>query len=775
MADQNKPDLKAELYEQNEALKETLSLSKLLSDNIVNLAGGYRKVGKEGNDVLQDMREMSKSISNTIALTDKLNAGKLKDKEISLQINKAQAKYQDFLSKRIDQQSQLGKQISDSAKNETILNEDILNLRNKYADKQSNIEASNARIDALSASINQKAERLNNVSGERAKLLNKEIQALKAQRFEEDRGINVLERSSAGIERIISQKKKELEYHENILYADKKLADMYEKELNELNTINDNLKKQNSLFYQSKEEVKGIANKLIESVKSALSLSSIFSFLKKVAFDVSSQATQLEKSLVISNDEAYDLREKYNELAITTNDVFVTTNNLIAANVALGKQLGFNAHFSNDMNVQFVKLTKEIGLSEEAAGGLAKLSKVTGISLKETKNVALETSQRLSAQYGIQLDQKEVLEEIGKTSGQTLAMLKANPKALAEAVAQAKLLGTNLNNVKKQGESLLDFESSISNELEAELLTGRQFNLERARAAALTGDITTEMRELNSQGLDFNKFSNMNVIAQKKVADMLGLSTDELSDQLLKQQYMGKSHEDIVALAGEEVAKRLEAMNAQDKLNAAVEKMQDVFAGLVGGPLGKLVDMMASLADNSWVLFGAVTALAGVSLIKLIGGIAAAAVSASELAVGSTVAMSALTFGAGAIAVGAAIAGLAALYESFKSDVKPESVGDVFSSNGNTVVSTAEGGLFQLSPNDDFAAAPGLGDMINKPTQNTLISQDNSNVVDAIAGLNNTMKNVHNSINQLYNKQSIINVDSQKFGTAQVMGNYNFA
>ncbi len=39
---------------------------------------------------------------------------------------------------------------------------------------------------------------------------------------------------------------------------------------------------------------------------------------------------------------------------------------------------------------------------------------------------------------------------------------------------------------------------------------------------------------LDPQGIDFNKFSNMNVIAQEKLASAFGLQTDELSDQLLK-------------------------------------------------------------------------------------------------------------------------------------------------------------------------------------------------------------------------------------------------
>ena len=39
--------------------------------------------------------------------------------------------------------------------------------------------------------------------------------------------------------------------------------------------------------------------------------------------------------------------------------------------------------------------------------------------------------------------------------------------------------------------SLMDFESSIKNELEAELLLGKNLNLEKARQAALNNDLST--------------------------------------------------------------------------------------------------------------------------------------------------------------------------------------------------------------------------------------------------------------------------------------------
>jgi hypothetical protein len=47
-------------------------------------------------------------------------------------------------------------------------------------------------------------------------------------------------------------------------------------------------------------------------------------------------------------------------------------------------------------------------------------------------------------------------------------------------------LGLNLTQVDKIAEGLLDIEQSLTAEFEAEVITGKQLNLERARFFALT-------------------------------------------------------------------------------------------------------------------------------------------------------------------------------------------------------------------------------------------------------------------------------------------------
>ena len=61
--------------------------------------------------------------------------------------------------------------------------------------------------------------------------------------------------------------------------------------------------------------------------------------------------------------------------------------------------------------------------------------------------------------------------------------------------------------------NLLDFQSSIENEMAAELLTGKQLNLERAREAALMGDTENpNERNFSNKLVAQEDFLAMNII-----------------------------------------------------------------------------------------------------------------------------------------------------------------------------------------------------------------------------------------------------------------------
>ena len=129
-----------------------------------------------------------------------------------------------------------------------------------------------------------------------------------------------------------------------------------------------------------------------------------------------------------------------------------------------------------------------------------------------------------------------------------------------------------LEQVAATSKAILDFESNIEAELEAELLTGKELNLERARLAALTGDYETLTEEINKNVGTFADFSKMNVLQQDALAKSLGMTSDQLSEQLLQKANLEELAQEARASGDEELAQQLERRSAEEKFQDAVLK-----------------------------------------------------------------------------------------------------------------------------------------------------------------------------------------------------------
>ena len=426
-------------------------------------------------------------------------------------------------------------------------------------------------------------------------------------------------------------------------------------------------------------------------------------FFIQQAFKASSQVADLQKSLLLSKNEAYALRDGFIEVAAASGDAFITTDKLLASNAALSKQLGFSKRFSDDLNIGFTNLTKRIGLSEEAAGGLAKASIITGRSMKSITEDASGAVSAISSQYGIQLNVQDVLERAGKSSSLLLANFKGNPIELAKAVAEMDALGTSLETTQKQANALLDFQSSIQNQLEASLITGRNINLNKARELALNNDLVGVAEELKNQQMDYNEFSQMNAIQRTSFAKSLGLESQELSDQLLKLEIIGKSRTEIAALYGKEAADRAMALSAQDKFNAAIEKLSGILANVMDGPLGKMVDLMAKIASSSATIYTFFGSLAAIQLGSAVLQIMRVVKAMRAMAIGGAIAKAIADPVGLAIGLAAAVGTGALISSMFDSNTED----DLMSGYGDRTLLTPNG-AYALNNNDTVIAGTNL-------------------------------------------------------------------
>ena len=340
---------------------------------------------------------------------------------------------------------------------------------------------------------------------------------------------------------------------------------------------------------------KGLGQALKDPLTQLMLAKKAFDFFLNAAINASKESVNLSKNLGYGAANADRVRENFVSIESSSSNLNVNTKNLSEAFNELSESTGFVSEYSADALTTQIKLTKQLGLTGDEAAGVYKFSVLTGKSSESTYQSMLKGYVATRNSLGVGVPFKAAMAEAAKVSGQLASNLGNNPEAIIKGVVATKALGTSLEQAKKQGESLLDFQSSIENELKAELITGQQLNLERARAAALMGDQVAVAEELAAQGMTAEKFSKLNVVAQKSYAEALGTTSDELADQLAKREMAVASGKSLAQITAEEADSAAERQDIQTKFNAAMEKLQSIVGNLVAGPLSMLLEGLSGV------------------------------------------------------------------------------------------------------------------------------------------------------------------------------------
>lgn len=270
--------------------------------------------------------------------------------------------------------------------------------------------------------------------------------------------------------------------------------------------------------------------------------------------EVDATAGNLAKQFNFTYFEAQRIRQEFTSIAGSTSDIFVTSKGLLETISAINKSLGTN-QFSGlsggfqESLVFLTKLREQAGLTNEELVGVSQLVLSTAKGAEEITGEFLAQAQISSARQGVLVNEKELFRQIKNTSAATLLSLQRSPAAIADAAATAKSLGLELSKVEQIADGLLQFESSITAELDAELLLGRNINLERARFAALNNDIATVAKEIAKQAGSAAEFSKLNRIQQQSLGAAVMMTREELASTLLVQEQLG-------TLTGKEAEKR---------------------------------------------------------------------------------------------------------------------------------------------------------------------------------------------------------------------------
>ena len=603
------------------AVEESLRIKK-------KLEGDYNNELSKSISLLTKINELRDS---SIAKVKSLNKETINTKEIQKELNRAkfQTELADIKIKN------LSKDMSDIEKQAA---KDFLQLTLDSSNKQKQIQKDIARAslendDNKVKALNDELDLIATVIEEQEKLLSvRELSLASAIQAK-----NVSEETKSALEEELELEKK---IEKNIglsgramgLFANKLgIGTEYYAEMVEKSKDLEKVGKKLTFF----DKVGGLAKTagagIFEAISDPLTAipiagAAIGGLVKglKSAFDfivgIQDQTIKFARAMNMSTEDARQLKMQFADINVANGDLFVNTQKLVEAQTEMVGLLGVTNVMSAQNLATNIKLKDIAGVEAETIGSITEASIINGKSNESIVKSVFAQVKGLKQATGIQFENKQILKEASSLGGVLGLQFAKYPAQLTKSLLTVKAMGLELKQVDALADSFLDFESSISKEFEAQLLTGKQINLEKAREMFLNNDLAGAAAEINKQVGSSAEFMAMNRIQQEAFAGAMGMSRDQMGDMLKQQEMLSKlgakdtdnareqlrlglaKYENQEALSeaiGEENYQNLVNASLQEKIAAFIDKIKQSVMDFVekSGIIEKIEGFMERLSN----------------------------------------------------------------------------------------------------------------------------------------------------------------------------------
>ena len=307
---------------------------------------------------------------------------------------------------------------------------------------------------------------------------------------------------------------------------------------------------------------------------------------------LSDESTGLARTLGISQGKAEGVaaaaRSMGSAMGMTTGMATKSAEAIYGAMNGVEKQ-------SDNTLKTFMKLNVFAGMSAESLEQMRQMAKLTGQDAGVVATKMADTARSSIIANKVNISMKEVMVGVSKQSNEMKLNFGGSAEGLTKAFVKAKSLGFELEKVKGISQSLLNIEDSIAAEMEAELLTGKDLNLEKAREAALNHDVSGLMDEIAKNYGSVADFQKMNVIQQEAAAKAIGMTSDELANTLAGNKANKSENQQLLEVQKKSLDAMTSQASVQEKITAR-EEAKDAIYMKSAATLEKINDFMAKMA-----------------------------------------------------------------------------------------------------------------------------------------------------------------------------------
>ena len=221
------------------------------------------------------------------------------------------------------------------------------------------------------------------------------------------------------------------------------------------------------------------------------------------------QTLNLQKSINAASVMLIGTGQDASEIAGEMSDAFGTLDNITASSI---RRVGM-------LSTKLGVASKDIIQVQKSLSDLFNLS-------ADASQTVIENISSLAASQGVAAG--KVIADLASNSAKFAEFATDGAMGFAQAAIEARKVGTNLSAILGVADNLLDFETSLTKQFEAQVLTGKNLNLERARQLSLEGDIAGLTTEIQKTVGSLGEIQSMNVIERRAIAEAIGLSADDL-------------------------------------------------------------------------------------------------------------------------------------------------------------------------------------------------------------------------------------------------------
>ena len=315
----------------------------------------------------------------------------------------------------------------------------------------------------------------------------------------------------------------ELDYLKNNSTSQNEIIEKLEKQLQKIKDISPELQKQkgflssiSSLYNDIKTE-----NQIIFYIASKIVTA--FTSIEDAAFEVRKNLGLIGKEGDRFKTIITDVYVRFANLGVTTETVGKTIN-------SIANGLGSSLLITQEMVENFSIIETSLGIASEQSVKVARtfagISKSSSMSQSSMIGFVKELSRAAGTSF------VRVMEDLANLGESVRLTFRGTSVQLIKSTVEARRLGLSISDVGVAAEKLLDFQESITAEIEASVMLGRNISFNDARVLAYRGDIlgaTKQILDTVEKTADLNQ---LDYFTLKAIAASTGLTVDKLQESL---------------------------------------------------------------------------------------------------------------------------------------------------------------------------------------------------------------------------------------------------